>query len=307
MSRVRVNGGKIKFIRESKGLTQLYVATILGVTTDTVSRWENGRYPTVKWENVEGLAKALEVETAELLDAEEDSNDGHPAGEPAADIPKKKVGAGKGVFLVTAMTLIALFAAGLFFSQAKRETFHITATRFLPRHIAPGQPFPVVVRVESRDAQPFSFILEEKLPEDFSVVRSLLGVASAASGANTMKWISDCQQSPCFLAYLVQTPSDVRPAGKISFSGRIKANNAPGFERNVVGDSELALSNYHWVDANSDGVIDDAEILTAFSSADVLRKLGVDLEQIKRIWSAGGYRWDQGRKKYRIIQKKEVE
>jgi transcriptional regulator with XRE-family HTH domain len=300
-SRVRVNAGKIKFIRESKGLTQLYVATALGVATDTVSRWENAKYPTVKWENVEGLAKALDVDVAELLEPEEEgSGEALPGEGPAA-------GSHKRIFLVVSLAVLVLLAVGLFISNTRRETANITATRFLPMHITPGQPFPVVVRVESNGAQPFTFILEEKLPENFSVVRSLPEVASVASGDNTVKWIGSSRQTPFFLAYLVKTPSGLQTSGRITFTGRIKANDAPRFEQKVVGDSELVLSNYHWVDANSDGVIDDEEILTAFSSADVLRQLGVDMDRIKKIWSAGGYSWDQAKKQYQIIQQKEVE
>jgi DNA-binding transcriptional regulator YiaG len=41
---VKIDGSRVRIIRESKGLTQLYIATVVGVTTDTISRWENRRY-----------------------------------------------------------------------------------------------------------------------------------------------------------------------------------------------------------------------------------------------------------------------
>ncbi|HSH14379.1 MAG TPA: helix-turn-helix transcriptional regulator, partial [Desulfurivibrionaceae bacterium] len=65
---VRIDGAKARRIRENKGLTQLYVATVVQVTTDTISRWENRRYPTIKKENAEKLAEALGVELPALLD-----------------------------------------------------------------------------------------------------------------------------------------------------------------------------------------------------------------------------------------------
>ena len=40
---VKIDGTRVRAIREQKGLTQLYVATVVEVTTDTVSRWENGK------------------------------------------------------------------------------------------------------------------------------------------------------------------------------------------------------------------------------------------------------------------------
>src|ERR1700674_4404655 len=64
---VAVDGVKIKSIRETKKLTQLYVASVVGVTTDTISRWENNRYPTIRRDNAEKLATALEVGLAEIL------------------------------------------------------------------------------------------------------------------------------------------------------------------------------------------------------------------------------------------------
>ena len=66
---VKIDGTRVRAIREQKGLTQLYVATVVEVTTDTVSRWENKRYPTIKKENGLKLAEALEVELSEILDS----------------------------------------------------------------------------------------------------------------------------------------------------------------------------------------------------------------------------------------------
>ena len=69
---VKIDGTRVRAIREQKGLTQLYVATVVEVTTDTVSRWENKRYPTIKKENGLKLAEALEVDLSEILDSAED-------------------------------------------------------------------------------------------------------------------------------------------------------------------------------------------------------------------------------------------
>jgi len=308
-TRVSVNGDKIKYIRESKVLTQLYVANYLGVTTDTVSRWENGRYPTVKWENVEKLAEALEIDPDELLDSgTADSGAKPPRGETANRKTMQPSKPGLPLKLFIALVLSAIFAllAGIvYLNRSANRITEISATRFLPEHIAPGQPFPVVVRVVSGGDEPFTFIMEEKLPEKFTVIRGLPEVASIDPQSNTVKWISNSRHSPFFLAYLVQTPADLQSAATISFIGRIKADNAPRFEQKVLGDSLLAISNYHWVDTDSDGVIDDEEILTAFSSADVLQDLGVDMDLIRKIWSAGGYGWDEKSGQYRIGKQKE--
>ena len=64
---VKIDGSRVRNLRESKGLTQLYIATVVGVTTDTISRWENNRYPTIRRENALKLAEALEVPLDDIL------------------------------------------------------------------------------------------------------------------------------------------------------------------------------------------------------------------------------------------------
>ena len=199
-SRVSIDGNKIKYIRESKGLTQLYIATFLGVAPDTVSRWENRRYPTVKWENVEKLAEALEVDAAEILDpGEGNAQDEEPAGRVQAQTLVKSLGLKLYVLLATVLVVV-LLVTGLLVNINRNDAITITATRFLPKHVPAGQPFPVVVRVDSSSEQPFSFILQEKLPDNFTILQGLPAIASKEPRKNTVKWISNSQQSPFFLA-----------------------------------------------------------------------------------------------------------
>src|SRR6185369_7450737 len=68
---VAIDGSRIRSVRETKKLTQLYVASVVGVTTDTISRWENNRYPSIKRDNAEKLASALEVDLLDILRQEE--------------------------------------------------------------------------------------------------------------------------------------------------------------------------------------------------------------------------------------------
>ncbi len=79
---VNIDGAKIRRIREEKGLTQLYVATVVGVTTDTISRWENRRYPTIKKENGVKLAEALESQLADIIDHGQPAPPGRAAVRP---------------------------------------------------------------------------------------------------------------------------------------------------------------------------------------------------------------------------------
>ena len=64
-----VTGTTIKKLRESKGLTQLQLAEIIGVSSKTVSKWETGKgLPDISL--VEPLSQALGVSIMELMSGE---------------------------------------------------------------------------------------------------------------------------------------------------------------------------------------------------------------------------------------------
>src|SRR5512144_422951 len=109
---VAVDGIKIKNIREAKKLTQLYVANVVGVTTDTISRWENNRYPAIKRDNAEKLASALEVELEEILRQETSEE---PPGEEVP-LPARKNRYRHTLLLIVTFILL-LVAGGVFFSR----------------------------------------------------------------------------------------------------------------------------------------------------------------------------------------------
>ena len=103
---VAIDGARVRAIREEKKLTQLYVASVVGVTTDTISRWENNRYPTVRRDNAEKLAGALEVELPEIL-----TNWARTA--PVQEIPSPRGTERNAALLLLAVILVAV--AGLLF------------------------------------------------------------------------------------------------------------------------------------------------------------------------------------------------
>lgn len=64
-----ITGKIIKELRERKGLTQLELADIIGVSDKTVSKWETGKgLPDISL--IEPLAKNLEVSVIELMNGE---------------------------------------------------------------------------------------------------------------------------------------------------------------------------------------------------------------------------------------------
>lgn len=64
-----ITGATIKNLREAKGLTQLQLADIIGVSSKTVSKWETGKgLPDISL--VEPLSQALGVSIMELMSGE---------------------------------------------------------------------------------------------------------------------------------------------------------------------------------------------------------------------------------------------
>jgi transcriptional regulator with XRE-family HTH domain len=64
---------RIKALRQEKGLTLEYVATVVGVGKSTVRKWETGMIANMKRDKIADLAKALGTTPAYLMGWEEDS------------------------------------------------------------------------------------------------------------------------------------------------------------------------------------------------------------------------------------------
>src|SRR5690554_760692 len=103
-----LDGSAVRRIREEKRLTQLYVAKVVGVTTDTISRWENNRYPSVRRENVVKLAEALEVSLDQILRGESEEA---PSEAPAPPRGLRR----RGVLVALSILLLLLMAMGMWF------------------------------------------------------------------------------------------------------------------------------------------------------------------------------------------------
>lgn len=68
-----VTGAMIKRLREEKNITQLQLASLLGVSDKSVSKWETGRgYPDISL--LEPIASALNVSVIELMSGENTVN-----------------------------------------------------------------------------------------------------------------------------------------------------------------------------------------------------------------------------------------
>jgi len=303
----KINGDVIRSLRESKGLTQLYIATMVGVTTDTISRWENRRYPSIKMENAIKLAEALEVELSQILDQAEEKYEEEPAAEAEAALIKSEPVQEQITRKATAKRiapLLAAFAAllllGWWFLD-RPQTQGITASRVMPGHTPAGEPFPVIIHIDSEMPQPFSLILQETLPKGCSPVVGAPEFSKIDLEKGLLKWISKAETGRKSFAYLARTAPDDTTGRKVILSGQVTLRNASNATVTITGSDSLTIAGYHWADSNRDGTISDEEILAVYDRFEQLDRLGYDWNLIDDIWSTGGYRWDGGSGKYIVL------
>lgn len=298
---VKVDGAKAKRLREQKGLTQLYVATAVGVTTDTISRWENRRYPSIKRENGLLLAEALEVSLEEILEADVNPEDNSGSldthfPEPPAQHALK---AAKRIWplLLLSLTIGLVFAAVTAFFLLQPHATAVTATRLLPKSCPAGQPFPVAVAIAGLEGKEMTLILKERLPEGFTVLASVPDVPASGIKQGEIRWLAKVGQPTLFVYLGKLTKETGLPA---IFTGTIAVGSNEG-SVDIAGASTMASAQYHWADTDQDNTISDSEILVAYDRFGEIEALAEEMDRIEEIWLGSGYRWNQKSKDFAII------
>jgi transcriptional regulator with XRE-family HTH domain len=283
---VSVDGETLKRIREEKRLTQLYVSKVVGVTTDTISRWENNRYPTMRRDNALKLAEALEVNVEDLLHKPEPE----PDTPPTARNSWLSLG---GVTLVVITVVILLLVVRYQSERKPPPVASITSERVLPRYAAPGTAIPVQVRMTQR-ADVGGFILREYLPKGWKLVQSNPPASSLDNDNGVVRWIVKAGDSRERIVYLVQVERSARTGSDGVFQGEVVAGPSDSQAAvPVQGDGRVAVAPVLWADLNADGSIDDGEMLQASYTVDEMAGVHIDWLELERLWNAGGYRWDE--------------
>ncbi len=298
---VDINGNKIKLFREQHELTQLYLATVVGVTTDTISRWENRRYPSIKLENAKKLAEALGVSLDELLDepsskaADADRED--PADEaesPATTTPPdqgfRPFLTGKKRWLALAGGLLFLGMGIFFLIVATRPGTR--AVRYLPKHTAPNLPFPVIIQTDGEAEGETTLLIREELLGDVEATGPSSEGTPKQFGKNP-RWIGKLHNGQATFLYMVHPGKKLRPQEEIGFSGDIIVREGQTVGDKIAGAEHIVIAPYHWVDTNKDYVISDSEILNAYETYSIPGDNLINFTAIEELWLAGKYTWNK--------------
>ncbi len=293
---IKIDGNKIKKLRESQGLTQLYIATVVEVTTDTISRWENKRYPSIKKENGLKLAEALEVELSDILLIEEKST------ENESEIPKEQEKSpthlSPKVITAAAIVLICILVSVVGLLHYYKDRTVIQAQRIMPASTIPNSPFPIVIEVRSSSSEPISLILKEILPENCTILQKapLLG---SSSTKGEVKWIQKIQGTTRF-SYLVKIKGQL--GERAAFSGSVAILQGSKKSLVVNGSNTVLLGTFHWADHDGDNRINDQEILNVFDRYSGIDDFKIDIDLIERMWLGSHYTWNREKNLISITQ-----
>jgi transcriptional regulator with XRE-family HTH domain len=290
--KVSIDGTAIRRIREEKKLTQLYVAKVVGVTTDTVSRWENNRYPSIRRDNALLLAEALEVDLAAILlnGTGEAGDDGSKSSKPFS-----------AKLLALALVVVAVAgSAYLFFMRQLPPTYTFTANRVLPSFAVADGTVPIRVRLEATGEMK-GMILREHFPRGWTLLQASPPPSSLDNVEGMVRWILKPDERPPVISYLVQVPADIADRKSFEFTGEVIINpRGSGMTYPVDGDHVVNVGPFHWADTNGYNKISDQEILTVFDYYSGIDDFTVDIEFIEKMWLGSKYIWDEKTQKISI-------
>lgn len=303
MSSIKIDGNKIRALREQKELTQLYVATVVEVTTDTISRWENKKYSAIKPENAAKLAETLGVELEAILEEEEpveveaheesvsDSEQSTPPPEPipAQKSPNKK--SWRLWLWIAAIALALIVLALVLFFLPGTKTPTVEAVRTLPGHTAPNVAFPVIIRLEADSPVEVPILLREEINGDAIA----LGIEPKKEQQfqHRPRWIGHLNEGRAAFLYMVRPSATLKPGESLLFSGDCVAGSEQKREGVVRGEDQVVIELYHWADEDKNYSITDNEILDAYEQFTFPGGPQVDFSEVELLWLAGKYRWDE--------------
>ncbi len=305
MSMVKIDGAKIKLLREQQGLTQLYLATAVEVTTDTISRWENRRYPSIKRDNGLKLAEALNVQLEDLLEdtADETFEEDTFAQPPSSDKlqqenrPAAQPGLAKSwPLLILSGTLLLTILAFIWYFFQSQATDPFTAKRILPPHCISGQPFPVVISVAGAPDTLTALIIKETPPANGTIKATSPKVTTGGLKNKQIKWLKKIE-GKAFFAYVVSVSGKEQDTAE--FSGTVAISHES--ESPIIGPDAIVISHYHWADTDKDNIISDDEILTVYEQYGEITDIDLDVDLIEEIWLGSSYQWDVKTATFKII------
>jgi transcriptional regulator with XRE-family HTH domain len=289
-SKVQLDGSTVRKIREKQKLTQYYISKVVGVTIDTVSRWENNRYPTVRRENALLLSEALEVPIEEILLKD-------------VSVPLRRSFSSLAAGITAAVLLLSLL---LYFilTRAPALDYQLSVERLLPPHVAVATQLPVSVAIKVTGSID-GMVLRENFPKGFKLVEASPIPSSLDNMTGSARWILPVAES-LQINYLLQPDPAIKEGETLLFQGElIVKSKGENKGSAVLGETVIPVDVYHWADVNRDLIIDDGEALDASVLSIAMKNVHINWELVEDIWDAGSYRLDLDSHKFVAIRNSE--
>lgn len=302
---VKIDGAKIRRLREEKGLTQLYIATAVDVTTDTVSRWENKRYPSIKKENGLKLAEALEVSLEDILESETteiEREKKKPDALPDKQATVKQFSISLRTLLLILLFFLPITAALIYvihFKKTDSSLSQISIRRIVAPHFIAGSPLPIFFSVSMPENQSVPIILRENIPSDTLVTSTFPEISAKHKKKDSITWL-DKVSGPRVFYYTITT--DNKFQGALQFEGVVKYGSSNDEEQSIKGNNQSESGLHHWADSNRDNRISDEEILSLYDLIGNNAVSGFDINLIEEMWLGDGYIWNPNEQKFVIIE-----
>lgn len=298
---VALDGDAVRLIREQKRLTQLYVSKVVGVTTDTVSRWENNRYPTIRRENAVKLAEALEVELEAILKIEPPPASASEIQPEPALVTRHLSRHSSRLFAVVAVAVAVIGLAFIWLVVKKDNPFNapeLQAERIVPAHAAPGSQFLVQMTIETQS--PLSgMIVKESLPPGTRLIAAQPEAASIDKERGIIRWIFRQPPPSLQLLYRLELDSALSLRTVLEIDGEITVNpDGQQPVHSIAASSGLVVRPLHWVDSNANQAIDDLEILVFSELTENTTLVDDQWQLLEDLWHAGGYQWDDQQREF---------
>lgn len=298
---IDINGHKIRTLREQKGLTQLYLATVVGVTTDTISRWENRRYPSIKLDNAKKLAEALEVPLDDLLEVdgaasvEAVGGETEPVMEPTVAVLfrwgrlRSLLRQYRTWVVVWIGIVVSVMVVG---GMVLVNRSGVDATRIMPDHTGPNLAFPVKIQVTGGAETAHTLLVREEIQGEVEATGASMEGSPKQFGKNP-RWIGKLQEGKATFLYLVLPDKRIRPGEEIRIAGDLIAREGQASGEAIGGSDRIAMTLYHWADSDKNYVISDAEIRSAYETYSVPGEHVMHFSELEELWLAGGYAWNK--------------
>lgn len=291
---VALDGDAVRSIREQKRLTQFYVSKVVGVTTDTVSRWENNRYPTIKRENAVKLADALEVELIDILKRDVQ----------VSSVIEPHHNKSVRLWLVAGFGVLLAGFVFLWFVMDRSSPVAaplLDAERIVPAYAAPGSQFLVHVSITT-EALFSGMILKETLPSGLQFVSAEPEATSIDVERGIVRWIFRQPVVPMKVVYRLQVARELPLGSALGIVGEVITN--PEGQQSIQpieSTAPISIAPVHWADTNGNMVIDDLEILAFSELLEGSSVLEGEWELLEELWHAGGYFWDSEQFQFRPV------